>query len=120
MAGFTPNEGETLIAQLIHQRTHVDRDATLKLGLFTNAARPPRHQSVVRSARTSTATRHLDGRNASRRSPGFRRGLGYDGHGLECLRNRDVGRDLVGVVLGDCVRPRRVDLDIQQAPRAAG
>jgi hypothetical protein len=38
MAGFTPNEGETLIAQLIHQRTHVDRDATLELGLFTNAA----------------------------------------------------------------------------------
>ena len=36
MAGFTPNEGETLIAQLIHQRTHVDRDATLELGLFTN------------------------------------------------------------------------------------
>ena len=38
MAGFTPNEGETLIAQVIHQRTHVDRDATLELGLFTNAA----------------------------------------------------------------------------------
>lgn len=38
MAGFTPNEGETLIAQVIHQRTHVDRDATLKLGLFTNAS----------------------------------------------------------------------------------
>lgn len=38
MAGFTPNEGETLIGQLIHQRTHVDRDATLELGLFTDAA----------------------------------------------------------------------------------
>ena len=38
MAGFTPNEGETLIAQVIHQRTHVDRAATLELGLFTNAA----------------------------------------------------------------------------------
>jgi hypothetical protein len=38
MAGFTPNEGETLIAQVIHQRTHVDRDATLELGLFTDAA----------------------------------------------------------------------------------
>lgn len=38
MAGFTPNEGETLIAQVIHQRTHVDRDATLKIGLFTNSA----------------------------------------------------------------------------------
>ena len=38
MAGFTPNEGETLIAQVIHQRIHADRDATLELGLFTNAA----------------------------------------------------------------------------------
>ena len=38
MAGFTPNEGETLIAQVIHQRIHEDRDATLELGLFTNAA----------------------------------------------------------------------------------
>ena len=38
MAGFTPDEGETLIAQLIHQRTHLDRDADLELGLFTNAA----------------------------------------------------------------------------------
>jgi len=38
MAGFTPNEGETLIGQVIHQRIHEDRDATLELGLFTNAA----------------------------------------------------------------------------------
>ena len=38
MAGFTPNEGETLIAQVIHQRTHADRDADLELGLFTNVA----------------------------------------------------------------------------------
>jgi len=38
MAGFTPNEGETLIANVIHKRIHVDRDATLELGLFTNAA----------------------------------------------------------------------------------
>ena len=38
MAGFTPNEGETLIAQLVHQRIHVDRDATLELGLFTDVA----------------------------------------------------------------------------------
>lgn len=36
MAGFTPNEGETLIANVIHKRTHADRDATLELGLFTN------------------------------------------------------------------------------------
>lgn len=38
MAGFTPNEGETLIANVIHKRTHVDRDADLELGLFTNSA----------------------------------------------------------------------------------
>lgn len=37
MAGFTPNEGETLIAQIIHQRTHADRDADLEMGLFTDA-----------------------------------------------------------------------------------
>lgn len=38
MAGFTPNEAETLIGQVVFQRTHVDRDATLKLGLFTNSS----------------------------------------------------------------------------------
>lgn len=38
MAGFTPNESETLIGEVIHQRTHVDRDADLELGLFTNAS----------------------------------------------------------------------------------
>lgn len=38
MAGFTPNEGETLIAQVVHQRTHADRDATLELGLFTDTS----------------------------------------------------------------------------------
>lgn len=38
MAGFTPDEGETLIGQVIHQRTHLDRDANLELGLFTTAA----------------------------------------------------------------------------------
>ena len=38
MAGFTPNEGETLIAQLIHLRTHADRDANLEVGLFTTAS----------------------------------------------------------------------------------
>jgi len=37
MAGFTPNEGETLIANVTHKRTHADRDADLELGLFTNA-----------------------------------------------------------------------------------
>ncbi|MDH3790399.1 MAG: hypothetical protein OEU09_21085 [Rhodospirillales bacterium] len=38
MAGFTPDEGETLIAQVIHRRIHADRDADLELGLFTNVA----------------------------------------------------------------------------------
>lgn len=38
MAGFTPDEGETLIGQVIFQRTHADRDATLELGLFTDTA----------------------------------------------------------------------------------
>lgn len=38
MAGFTPNESETLIANIIHKRLLTDRDADLELGLFTNAA----------------------------------------------------------------------------------
>jgi len=38
VAGFTPDEGETLAGQVLFQRTHVDRDADLELGLFTNAA----------------------------------------------------------------------------------
>lgn len=38
MAGFTPNEGETLIAQVIHNRTHADRPADLELGLFTDSS----------------------------------------------------------------------------------
>ena len=37
MSGFTTDEGEVLLAQIIHQRTHVDRDADLELGLFTDA-----------------------------------------------------------------------------------
>ena len=38
MAGFTPNEGETLIANLIHKNADVDRGTSLELGLFTNVA----------------------------------------------------------------------------------
>jgi hypothetical protein len=38
MAGYVPDEGETLIANIIHKRTHADRDADLELGLFTNAS----------------------------------------------------------------------------------
>jgi hypothetical protein len=38
MAGFVPNEGEKLIADLIFKRVLTDRDADLELGLFTNAS----------------------------------------------------------------------------------
>ena len=38
MAGFTPDEGETLMAQVIFLRTHADRPVDLEIGLFTNAA----------------------------------------------------------------------------------
>lgn len=38
MAGFTPNEGETLIANILYKRDLVDRDADLELGLFTNTS----------------------------------------------------------------------------------
>ena len=38
MAGFTPDEGETLIGELVFKNDAGDRDATLELGLFTDAA----------------------------------------------------------------------------------
>jgi len=39
MAGVVPNEAETLIATILFKRTYsVDRDATLKVGLFTNSS----------------------------------------------------------------------------------
>lgn len=38
MAGFVPNEGEALIADMVCKRVLTDRDANLELGLFTNAA----------------------------------------------------------------------------------
>ena len=38
MAGFLPNEGETLAANLLFKNADVDRGTTLSLGLFTNVA----------------------------------------------------------------------------------
>lgn len=38
MAGFVPNEGETLRGKLIWKRDQTDRDADLELGLFTNVS----------------------------------------------------------------------------------
>ncbi|MEX2155098.1 MAG: hypothetical protein WD825_17265 [Gemmatimonadaceae bacterium] len=38
MPGFTPNEGEKLIADILYKRDLTDRIADLELGLFTNAA----------------------------------------------------------------------------------
>lgn len=38
MAGFTPNEGETLIAQLIFPQTTTDRGTDTELVLFTNTS----------------------------------------------------------------------------------
>jgi len=37
MAGITPNEGETLVANLIYPNADVDRGTNLDLVLFTNA-----------------------------------------------------------------------------------
>lgn len=37
MAGFTPNEAEKLIADIIYKRVLTDRDADMELGLFTNS-----------------------------------------------------------------------------------
>jgi hypothetical protein len=38
MAGFTPNEAEVLIGQLVLKRVLTDRDADLELGLFTDTS----------------------------------------------------------------------------------
>jgi hypothetical protein len=38
MPGFVPDEGETLLANLVMKRTLTDRDADLEIGLFTDAA----------------------------------------------------------------------------------
>lgn len=38
MAGFTPNEGETLVGNLIYKNGDVDRGTNLDLVLFTNAS----------------------------------------------------------------------------------
>jgi hypothetical protein len=38
MAGFIPNEGEALIANLVFKNADVDRGTNLQLGLFTNAS----------------------------------------------------------------------------------
>lgn len=38
MPGFTPDEGEAMVASLVYQRVLTDRDADLELGLFTNVS----------------------------------------------------------------------------------
>lgn len=38
MAGVTPNEGETLILNLVYKNADVNRGSTLELGLFTNTS----------------------------------------------------------------------------------
>lgn len=38
MAGFTPNEGEHLVANLVYKNADVDRGTGLELGLFTNSS----------------------------------------------------------------------------------
>jgi len=38
MSGFTPDQGEAVIADIIYKRDLTDRIADLELGLFTNAA----------------------------------------------------------------------------------
>lgn len=38
MAGFTPNEGEIVILNLIYKNADVNRGSSLELGLFTNTS----------------------------------------------------------------------------------
>lgn len=38
MAGFTPNEGETFIANFVYKNVSTDRGTSLQLGLFTLSA----------------------------------------------------------------------------------
>ena len=65
MAGFTPDEGEKLIAQIIHQRTHVDRAADLELGLFTNVAPGETITEATITEPTGTGYARLDLTDAS-------------------------------------------------------
>jgi hypothetical protein len=38
MAGFVPNEGETLVGNLVFKNADVDRGSSMELGLFTNVS----------------------------------------------------------------------------------
>lgn len=38
MSGFTPDEGEAVIADLVYKGSSADRGTSLQLGLFTNAS----------------------------------------------------------------------------------
>ncbi|MCP4278442.1 MAG: hypothetical protein GY776_00355 [Alteromonas sp.] len=38
MAGVTPNEGETVLLNLLYKNADVNRGSTLELGLFTNSS----------------------------------------------------------------------------------
>ena len=61
MAGFTPNEGEALIADIICKRVLTDRPADLELGLFTNAAadETTNHAAITEPSGTGYARKTL-------------------------------------------------------------
>lgn len=65
MAGFVPDEGEALIANLICKRTLTDRDADLELGLFTNAGADETltHAAVTEPTGTGYARKTLTDAN---------------------------------------------------------
>jgi hypothetical protein len=65
MPGFTPNEGETLVANLVHKRVLTDRDANLELGLFTNAAADETLTEATVTEPTGTGYARIDLTDAS-------------------------------------------------------
>lgn len=61
MAGWTPDEGEKLIADIVCKRFLTDRDADLELGLFTNAAasETTTHAAITEPTGTGYARKNL-------------------------------------------------------------
>ena len=65
MPGFTPDEGEATIANLVCRRFLTDRDADLELGLFTNAAagETTTHAAITEPTGTGYARKNLTDAN---------------------------------------------------------
>lgn len=65
MSGFTPDEGEAAIANLVCKRFLTDRDANLELGLFTNASAGETTTHAAITEPTGTGYARIDLTDAS-------------------------------------------------------